>query len=92
MAGDAKAFELLDVLKRAKNWTVELSGEVRFPGSSVTELKPYHVVSNVPRLKNMKEHGLTPTDQWLSPATVRREARVACGTSRSTARLGDNKA
>jgi len=63
MAGDTKAFELLDVLKRAKNWTVEFSREVRLSSSAVTELKPYHVVSNVPRFKNMKEHGLTPTDQ-----------------------------
>ena len=58
MVRDRQAFELLNVSERAKNGPVEFSGEIHFASSAIAEPQLYHVVPNVPRLKNVKKHSL----------------------------------
>jgi len=66
MVSNRKAFELLDVSKRAENGPLELGAEIYFSGRAIAEFQPYHVVLQVPRLKNVKKRGVTPVDQWFA--------------------------
>jgi len=64
VVGNRELLESLDVPQWTEYWPIQLRRKINFSSCAVIEPQPQHVVANVSRFKNVKEHDFTPTGQW----------------------------
>ena len=64
VVADKKLTEVLDILERLKNRTVQFIGEVHLSAGTITESEPHSVASKVFGFDNVRDHGFTPMEKW----------------------------